>query len=397
MVFRSNTQRQSERGGVSIFIVIFTALLITIVTTSFTQLMVRNQQQATNNDLSQSAYDAALAGVEDAKRLLVKLARCDKAGEPCADDIRTAISENKCDTLKAGGLSVQNDAGGEEAVGAVDLNQAYTCVKIQTDRPYIDGDLEADTGSKTLRLKVKDGDEFNRVRISWYTEKNLQDANAGLGYNRDNATSPNVPDPVNNSQPLHQKSSWGTTTPPIMRAQLIQFRKNDVKLSAFSSSNTPNAKTAFLYPNFSIIPDIATTLDYWTNDHRPSGSGSRPQDAGCVKGDTYMCSVVIELPDPEGGTPATREAYLQLAALYNATSFKVELYNGASPVNFKEVEPVVDSTGRASDLFRRVRASVSVGSVGLPVPDAALNVNGNVCKNFSVTNDSGDYQQNCTE
>ncbi len=57
-----------QRGAVSIFAVVFSALLLTILTVGFIRLMVSAQQRAINNDLSQSAYDAALAGVEDAKR-----------------------------------------------------------------------------------------------------------------------------------------------------------------------------------------------------------------------------------------------------------------------------------------------------------------------------------------
>jgi len=384
--------RRYETGGVSIFIVIFTALLLTVVTTSFVQLMIRNQQQATNNDLSQSAYDAALAGVEDAKRALVRLSECEGDTTNDCDRVRDAFNNNSqnCQFLQSVGITTFDS--GEVVVGDdPKLNQAYTCVKVQLASRDVRGDLGANSGAKVIQLKAKDDEPIDKVRISWYTKKDARDLALVSA------------DPLFESLPAD--SEWSEQTPSLLRSQLIQFKKGNISLDSFSSSDTSNARTAFLYPNVELPgggptePPIIGSA-FWSNDDdrlKDENVRNVPKSVECdPDNNEYFCSVTLTLPPPEGGDRDNREAYLQLAALYNATHFKVELLQGNRVIEFDGQQAVVDSTGRASALFRRVSARVSVKTPSPNFPDAALSLEGDLCKNFTVTSDEDDYSSTCS-
>ncbi len=376
-----------QRGAVSIFIVIFTSLLVVVVTTGFIQIMLRNQQQASNNDLSQSAYDSAMAGVEDAKRALVRLKECSRVGVtgPDCDALRTAyvVSNGQdCQSLEAAGANFQGSKK-EVMVGAEQLNQAYTCVTVQVKTHEYEGALRNQLPNVIPLVPDEDSNTLTHVRVSWFVRDNLPDGDDGAMV---------IPPSVD--LPLY--GAWRDDTPPIIRAQLIQFDGNSpINLSSFSSAGTSNAKSVFLYPS-----NISAALSFKNDGRRSAGSRNDPQRVRCENTfDTtiYACSATIELPDPVG----QREAYLQLAGIYNksVTNYKVELCRSAAcpptdVIDFDNVQPIVDATGRASDLFRRVRARVSVTGAGTPLefPEASLSVNGNVCKDFSITNAPADYK-----
>ena len=84
-------------------------------------------------------------------------------------------------------------------------------------------------------------------------------------------------------------------------------------------------------------------------------------------------------------------AYLRLSALYKGAHFRVSLVGA----QFKAVQPIVDSTGRASDIFRRVQSRVDLYDTSFPYPDAAVDVTSNFCKDFGVT-DSEYIAGSCT-
>ena len=234
--------RRHQQGAVSLFVVVFAALLITVITVSFLRLMVQDQQQSNARDLSQSAYDSAQAGVEDAKRALLRLQAV------CAQ------SQTDCDALRADAVSSWGECNAalEDIVGVVDgevkvqqtsgdinLDQAYTCVTIDLQTDDFLGALNPD---ESKIIPILGTSPASVVEISWYSREDLT-VGTGEAYDVD-LVSPISP------LPLNDQGSWPDNRPSVLRVQLMQFGSNGFTLSDFDDidSSDSNANTLFLYP-----------------------------------------------------------------------------------------------------------------------------------------------------
>lgn len=404
---KSISMQHKERGAVSIFSVIFAALLITVVTVSFIRIMINDQNQATNNDLSQSAYDSALAGVEDAKRALLRYVDICNNGAPadCAA-LATNLSTDECNqAVRIGDVVDPNsvapvEGGSGEQVGEIRiqqstsvndevLDQAYTCVTIDLQTPDYLGTISAGQ-SKIIPLKGITEDRasstIDRVTVEWYSREDLGSESAS-----------GVVDPADlpAPRPFLSQDSWPENRPSVLRTQFMQIG-NEFRLSDFdiTTGGQSNGNTVFLWPTEGAAAATAafTTLDprkaNATADTPPDSSASSPYAVRCetvITGGGYACSMTLILPEPIGGSADDRTAFLRLTPFYNATHFRVTLQNGSADLSFDGVQPEIDSTGRANDLFRRVASRVDLIDTNFPFPDAALDVEGDLCKNFAVT------------
>lgn len=393
-----------QKGAVSLFIVVFSALLITVVTVGFIRLMLADQQQASANDLSQSAYDSAQAGIEDAKRALLRyqtvcstgdVAACSSAysdivgGDECNQGLVHIIDDS---SLLADEVQVKQSAGDTA------LNQAYTCVKIQPETDDYLGTLAANA-SKIIPLKSKS--TVTKVMVEWYDNKNITNTNMDVTL-LPLASIPVSGTPPTQKPPLYDQTAngWGANRPSIMRTQLMQFGSN-FSLTDFDDINVDgesNANTLFLYPT-GTTGTASSTIDQFSfsgRDNRLTAVGSPllVSCTGTLSGGGYACRAKLDLPIPIGG--GTTTAYLRISPLYNASNYRVTLLNGITPVKFDAVQPEIDSTGRANDLFRRVKTRVELIDTTFAYPEAAVDVTGNLCKNFVVTDRASEYTNSCT-
>jgi len=183
-----------------------------------------------------------------------------------------------------------------------------------------------------------------------------------------------------------------------MGAQMMQVGES-FTLESFDTttpSGQSNTNTVFLYPTSNGVqtPQAFTARDprkTTTDSESPAASAnSEPLGIRCqatLSAGGYACKATLVLPEPVGGGD-DRTAYLRLTSYYGAAHFRVTMQNGGSSslVQFKAVQPKIDSTGRASDVFKRIETRVDMYNTGLAYPDAAVDLRGgDFCKDFGVT------------
>ena len=75
-------RKKFKEGAASFYIVAISTLILVIVAASFAAVIISEVTRTSNDDLAQSAYDAALAGVEDAKLAFYSYQSCLENGSP---------------------------------------------------------------------------------------------------------------------------------------------------------------------------------------------------------------------------------------------------------------------------------------------------------------------------
>lgn len=419
-----------KSGATSIYVVVIATLLFGVITVSFIRIIINEANRTTNDELAQSAYDSALAGVEDAKVALKKYYECTQAGDSTEDavcnnvvnQIRSALGNTdlgvqtdndgnvtkadvNCDAV-AKALQRNGDAttGGEVKIKETSSAnyttvQAYTCVSLNDTLGDYRSTLSSGSTVKVVPLKTNDEAGVAAVKalkISWFSQIDGTTYNYGDTHNKNGNLYPTSS--TNNGvyfSPLETAS-----TPPTISAQVIQT-SSQFKLADLDStigSQTDRA-TVFLVPTDPTDSAGTSTVSAQTlldsNNHSKTKS---PIKVTCGANDSaeFACSAILVLPEPVGGDRIADTFFLVLSLPYGTpqTQFSVNLCKNescSSLANFSGVQVSIDSTGRANDMYSRVEARVEFSDTSFPFPEFAIQATANdgeaIKKNFYVTSD----------
>lgn len=392
MIFSKKQPLKYESGATAIFIVVFFALLIGVITLSFIRIATQDQRQSTNSDLSQSAYDSSEAGIEDATRVLQNYRKL------CVNLPTGTTPPDKCQTYEEQFEKGNNDecnlqdmpelAGkanpstGEVVVttNANDeaLDQAYTCVKLVTETDDV---LQTAQGDKSylFPLKTVDNQPISRVNLNWFSDGRDLVPPATVQYYSGPPTLP-------------LKTNWPANAPPMLRAQLIVAKRDALNVNDLNN----DSRAVFLYPTGS----GSNTVDMTSADVAARGKKIQaPRTIQCVKVGKFNCSTgLVNLPVATGADSTNTDYYLRITPLYRGvTDFQIVLYDGAGNIiKFDNVEPQVDSTGRANDVFRRLQQRIKYEADDSNLAkDGGFDITQGFCKDFIISNKDADYQDNC--
>lgn len=328
-----------QSGLVSIIVAIIFITIISLVTTSFALLSRREQRQALDRQLSTQAFYAAESGINDAVQ---------------------AAKSGPINITDCGQASSLSDSGSQ-------LNDAlsYTCVLVD-EKPKTLEFAPVTTDDSTI-VKLQAAVPIGKIRISW------QDFEGSNVF-------------ADNDKYYLPQASWNTDHPDtsyanntgILRTTLIPITSNMTRQGLIDAS-----QTLFLYPkasstvnqsgNYNYQPGQVNQGEYIDGQCNASNNtASRPR----------YCNVDIN------GLNGTTTYYLRLKGIYRNARVTIQAFDtsgsDANPLALESGQIVVDATGKATDVLRRVQVRVPVFTT-YKTPEAALETTETICKKIEYT------------
>lgn len=321
--------KYDQNGMVSIMIASVLMVIMALMTLGFTRVVQNEQRQSIDSQLSEQAFYAAESGINVA---------VNAPGFP-------GVLKTDCDVSSYGGGQVSVD----------DEDVAFTCIQINPNPSDLVFGNDSITTSRSKVVPINTDPIATTLTIQW------------------NDTNHDVPATANCSDvTLRDVASWDSVG--ALRVDLIgvpsaaTFDRQSLLDSQFS---------AILYPCPGAGP---TSISF---------SGARGDDdigriipVQCSSAAEYECR--LDITDITNGGPY-RQHYIRFNSIYSDVNVRITAGTnvaGERPL-FAGAQAVVDSTGRATDVYRRLQARIPLYESYI-TPSATIQTLDDICKLYQV-------------
>lgn len=352
--------REEQDGFASIVIAIVLILVLSLITVGFAELMRTEQHSALDRQLSDQAYYAAEAGVNDAAKAL-------NAGYATQKTSCAPLASSDSDP--GAQYLMNNQVGGSSAI-------SYPCLLINPTPTDLEYSSIGQVSSRVVEISGEDS-SGNPAPIDYIN----------IGWNDPNGGSSFVPAADGNQ--FDTQGNWTYTG--VLEIGLTPLASGSISRSGFTS----DTYNAYLYPN--AYPAAETTQAEYPEYSYASGSGTNGTltgsiDNGNCNSDSLprYCNVQI--------TGLGQQSYiLDMHSLYANTRVTISAYGyDGSVLRVANAQTLVDSTGKDQNVLKRIQVRIPSRN-NYPVPDNSLTAMSGVCKQLQLEpSDVGPSDSLCT-
>jgi hypothetical protein len=335
--------KTQQKGIVSIMVTIIIMFVISLIVLGFARIVRREQRQALDRQLSTQAFYAAETGINDALKAL-------KGG----------LNTNK-ETCPPDGSSHFPSASNELDMTAGIL---YTCLLIDQSPPSLEYTIDPSENARVVPIRAASGN-ITELKFSW--DDTTPGTNAG-----------GCPAVGNFPRSVTWPSS--TCNSGVVRIDLVPTPTTS---SVDRAALIDNVFTAFLYPKASGTGEVDYALSRGFGTTIPgSEAQGKVVEAKCeappVAGPRF-CNVRIV------GLNSDRY-HVRIKTIYKQAKITILARTATGDTDLIGSQAVIDSTGKANDVLRRLQVHVPLGDTNNDVfPEFAIQSYETLCKRMRIT------------
>lgn len=342
--------KNSEQGIVSIIVTIIIMVILSLVVIGFARIARREQRQILDRQLNSQAYYAAETGVNDAVKVI-------NSGSFNTKKNYSAACNGNGSFIKD--YSLTNDLEPTKSV-------SYTCLLVDISPSSLEFS-NIDNTSKVMKLENTvdtPKPRINKIHISWQDKAGSTDpTNCAI-------VKPNWP----------TTAGWACPFGAI-RVDLVRVDPNPPFSPVKTGSLNNGALTAFFMPsanNSDGDMNYAANLGYnnagatWMVKCLSSGASTSSDFP-------KRCTAVID--NMGNGT----SYILRIRSIYVSSAVTILAYDSSgNRISLSGVQALIDSTGKANDVLRRIQVRLPTNELAGPFPDFALQAVNGICKQLTV-------------
>lgn len=322
---------RSQQGMASITVTLIIMIVISLIVLGFAALSRREQRLSLDQQLSAQAFYAAESAVNDA----IKVIQDTLATQPTTD-----VKKSTCDNT--------GPYAGLEPKLTSDGTVGYTCLLVDSAPAGVKYD---DVGEQPVVIPLRSAQPINSIEISW-----TPGAGASSG------TLAACANAVSNTS-FVPAGSWG-----CMHG-LLQVDVVNTEGGALSSAALSNSLSSIY-----AVPSLTNTPLGGGNSNFTSGKGAQYSLAACT---ASQCRITIDGVD-------TASLGLRISSIYKLSNLTIQGRRAGVPVGFIGSQVVIDATGKAQDVLRRIQVRVPTGARAANAP-SGLQTNTSICKRFAFS------------